>query len=437
MAERLAAQQAAADELKNRDQQRQAELDQLRGSLPAHERDKATLLVTLEKERENAAEKMALLQEAEKKLKDAFQALASDALLRNNQSFLDLAKTAFAAEQQTAQGELEKRQVAIGALVDPVKEALTKVEAKIQDIEKSREGAYSELRTQVQTLHETGQQLRKETANLAGALRSSNVAGNWGQMQLRQVVKLAGMVEHCDFAEQFSMATDDGRLRPDMIVSLPGNRTIAIDAKVPLSALLDANEATDDEHRGNRLKDYARNLLRHVNDLGKKEYWKQFEQSPDFVVLFLPGETFFYAAQEQEPELIAMAWDQRVVIATPSTLIALLRAVAFYWQQEQLAENALEIRQIGNKLYESLAGLAQAFQMLGSNLKSSINCYNDAVSRLENSVFYSAEILRTCAAPANKAIKELEPLEIAAREIQRAEFLASPDDSGEVLESRT
>jgi DNA recombination protein RmuC len=419
--ERLAAQRSALQMLEQREGQLQSELAALRTANTVLERDKAGLAATLDQEREQTREKLALIEQAERKLVNVFESTAAKALNSNNQSFLDLAKTAFATEQETAKGDLEKRQQAIDALVNPVKEALTKVDTTIQAIELAREGAYSELRTQVQTLQVTGQQIRAETATLANALRSSNVVGDWGQMQLRQVVKMAGMIDHCDFVEQFT--TDQGS-RPDLVVHLPGDRRIAVDAKVPLSALLDAANSADEESRSTYLKDYSRRLKKHVDELGRKEYWKQFEQSPDFVVLFLPGETFFHVAQEQEPELIAMAWTHRVVIATPSTLIALLRAVASYWQQEKLAESAHEIRNLGNKLYEALAGLAEKFVALGKNLKSSVNCYNDAVSRLENSVFVGARKFSELGATSpSEKIDELQPLEVDIREIRREELL--------------
>jgi DNA recombination protein RmuC len=426
IAERLAAQQALVANCQQREAQSQSEILSQRETNTHLEREKAALQATLREERSQAAEKLAILSQAEQKLKDAFHALAAQALQSNNQQFLDLAKSVFQTEQESAKGELKQREEAIGALVVPVKDALTKFETKIQAIEVAREGAYSELRTQVQTLQQTGQQLQKEAASLASALRSSNIAGDWGQMQLRQVVKMAGMIEHCDFDEQFTTTSDDGRLRPDLVVNLPGNRRIAIDAKVPLSALLEAANAPDDEVRQLRMKDYCRNVLKHVGDLGKKEYWKQFTESPDFVVLFLPGETFFYAAQQQEPELIEMAWHQRVVIATPSTLIALLRAAASYWQQETLAKSALEISELGKELYDRLAIVADHFRRLGKNLEVSVKTYNETVGSLESRVLPSARRFRELGATTTpEDLQELEPLEVATRDFQRLELLES------------
>ncbi len=363
-------------------------------------------------------------------LKDAFKSLAAEALSSNNQSFLDLAKTAFKAEQETAKGSF-------GELVTPVKTALTSVEKKIQDLEVARQGAYTGLLTEVKTLQESERLLRTETANLVSALRSPTVRGRWGEMQLRRVVEIAGMLDHCDFFEQVSTETENGRVQPDMVVCLPGNRRIVVDAKVPLSAFLQAIDAPDDEARRARMKDHARLLMDHVKRLEGKEYWNQFDQSPDFVVMFLPGEAFFSAAQEQEPQLIEMGWEHRVVIATPSTLITLLRTVALGWRQEKLAQNAQEISELGKQLYDRLFNLTDHIRRLGKSLQTSVKTYNEAVGTLESRVLVSARKFRELGAASGDDLDQAEPLEIMAREFQRLDYApAAVDDAESAVPSR-
>jgi DNA recombination protein RmuC len=424
IAERLSAQQIAMQSLQQRETQLQSELTNLRTTNTILEREKATLETTLREKCNQAAEQLAIVQQAEQKLKDAFNALAADALKSNNQQFLDLAKTTFQTEQATVKGNL-------GELVNPVKTALTNVEQKLQALEVARQGAYSGLLTQVQSLQESERLLRTEAANLVSALRSPTVRGRWGEMQLRRVVEIAGMLDHCDFFEQVSTQSEDGRLQPDLVVCLPGNRKIVVDAKAPLSAFLEAIDTQDDDVRQARMKDHARLVLDHVIKLKKKEYWNQFEQSPDFVVLFLPGETFFSAAQQHEPQLIELGWEQHVVIATPATLITLLRMVALGWRQEKLAQNAQEISDLGKQLYERLAKLAEHMRRLGKSLQTSVNTYNETVGTLESRVLTSARKFHELgAAPSGDDIDDLEPLEVMTREFQRLELLSTSLDDG-------
>ena len=362
--------------------------------------------------------------EQEQKLKHAFQSLATEALQANTQQFITLAEATLKTQQEAAKGNL-------GELVNPVKTALTGVEKKLQDMEVARQGAYSGLLTQVQSLQESERLLRTEAANLVSALRSPTVRGRWGEMQLRRVVEIAGMVDHCDFFEQVSTQGEDGRLQPDLVVCLPGNRKIVVDAKAPLSAFLEAMDATEEDVRQARMKDHARQVLDHVARLKKKEYWNQFEQSPDFVVLFLPGETFFSAAQQHEPQLIEMGWEQHVVIATPSTLITLLRMVALGWRQEKLAQNAQEISRLGQQLYERLSKVADHMRRLGRSLKTSVDSYNETVGTLESRVLPSARKFQELgAAPSGDSIDDLEPLEVMTREFQRLEFTPAGLEDG-------
>jgi DNA recombination protein RmuC len=349
------------------------------------------------------------------RLREMFGSLAADALRNNNQSFLELAKANLEKFQGVAKSDLEARQKAVEHLVMPIQESLSKVDQKIQQIEKDRTQAYGALSEQVQSLIGTQEQLRTETGNLVKALRAPSVRGRWGEIQLRRVVEIAGMLSYCDFSEQETLHTSEGRMRPDLIVKLPGGKNVVVDAKTPLQAYLEAIEATDDGIRNLRLVEHARQVRDHMTKLSSKAYWEQFEASPEFVVMFLPGETFFSAALEQDPGLIEQGVAWRVIPASPTTLIALLKAVAYGWNQEKLARNAQEISMLGKELHDRLRSLFGHLDAAGKNLDRAVESYNKAVGTLESRVMVSARKFGELGAAITEEIPEIEPIETTAR----------------------
>lgn len=381
----------------------------------------ADLLARMEEERKAVAEKLALMEDVQLKLQDTFKALSSDALKHNNQSFLQLAGEHLAKVQEASKGDLELRQKTIEGLVKPIRESLTQVDARIQEMEKSRQGAYVELTQQVKFLASDQVDLKRETRKLVEALRRPTVRGRWGEMQLRRVVELAGMTGYCDFSEQTSVTTEDGRLRPDMVVRLPGGKNVVVDAKAPLEAYLDAYESTDEDARLGRMQVHARQIRDHLNKLGQKSYWEHLQPTPEFVVMFLPGEIFFSSALEHDPSLIEEGVNQKVIVASPTTLIALLRAVAYGWRQECVAESAQQVSDLGRELYKRLTTLTEHFIRVGKGLGTAVEAYNKTVSSLESRVLVQARRFRELGAAPKEQLPEPEQLEKTPREMQPGE----------------
>jgi DNA recombination protein RmuC len=388
--------------------------------------DATALRERLEAERTAAAEKLALLDDAQKKLGDAFRVLSADALDRNNQNFLDLAKNALLQQQELAKGDLAAKSREIDQLVKPLKESLDKVDGRIGELEKARAVAYGTLAEQVRALAQTQQALQSETQNLVKALRAPQVRGRWGEIQLRRVVEMAGMLAHCDFDEQPSVDHEDGRLRPDMIVRLPNGRSIVVDSKAPLQAYLEAVEAQDDVVRTDLLRQHAQQIRAHIRKLSEKSYWDRLaatDATPEFVVLFLPGESFYSAALELDPGLIEGAIEHRVILATPTTLIALLRAISYGWRQETITREAQQISALGKELYTRVRTMAGYFADMRKSLDRTVISYNRAVSSLESRVLPSARRFRELGAVGStEEIDQLEAVDQHPRALQSADM---------------
>jgi DNA recombination protein RmuC len=392
--------------------------------LLARERARAAVAearAELDRVRAAADERLAAVDEARSTFENVFKALSADALRSNSEAFLQLARTQLEHVRVQASGDLEQRQKAVEQLVAPIRESLEKVDGQVRSLEQARREAYGSLAQQVRTLAEGQERLRLETGNLVTALRAPHVRGRWGEMQLKRVVEMAGMVAYCDFVEQATTRDADGRaLRPDVVVRLAGGKHIVVDAKAPLHAYLDALEAQDDDVRRLKLAEHARQVREHIAKLGSKAYWRQFDNTPDFVVMFLPDETFFRAALEHDGSLIEAGVDAGVVPASPTTLIGLLRVIAYGWQQETVAESAREVSELGRELYERLSVLGRHLAKLGRGLDGAVAAYNETVGSLETRVLVTARKFEEHGIGGE--LPAVEPLERQARPLQAVEL---------------
>jgi DNA recombination protein RmuC len=362
----------------------------------------------------------AALEETRAKLTEGFSALAREALRHNNEDFLRLAREQFERHKLEADGALTQKEQRITELVTPIREALTKTGQQIQAMEQARSEAYGSITQQIESMSRAQNQLQQETRNLVQALRRPEVRGRWGELTLRRLVELAGMVERCDFEEQVQQSGSEGSLRPDMVIRMPDGRSIVVDSKTPLDAYLAAMEASDDEGRARELDRHARHLRERARELSKKAYWEQFVDAPDFVVLFIPGEQFLSAALERAPDLLEETLRSRVILASPTSLIALLRAVAYGWRQLVVAENAEQIRTLGEELYKRLTTFTEHLARLGNQLGSSVEHYNKAIGSLERQVMPGARKFTELGISARKEIEALDPIEHTARRIEAA-----------------
>jgi DNA recombination protein RmuC len=385
-----------------------------------------------EKESENASlrvlcataeEKLAQSKESQTKVEDTFKAFCWEALEKNNRNFLDLAKTTLEKYQDSAKGELEKRHQSIVELVNPVREVLQKLDQDIKSIEKERKGEQEVIKEQLKSLVETERLLRQETSSLVKALKTPTARGRWGEVQLKRVVEIAGMLNHCDFYEQKTFEGEEGKLRPDLIVKLPGGRQVVVDAKVPLDAYLDSMHMNDEKEKESKLKEHARQVRSHLTSLSKKNYWDYLQPTPEFVVLFLPSETFFSAALEYDPSLLEAGAVQKVIIATPTTLIALLKAVSYGWKEENLSRHVEQVSLLAQEMYKRLVDIGGAWSKMGKSLSQAVESYNKAVGSLESRVLVTARKFKDLGVVSSQAdFETVDLIEKQPRLLQAPEF---------------
>jgi DNA recombination protein RmuC len=409
--------EAVVGELRQQIQQKDKTLDEIRTALDTERQVKTEAITKLEAAQKGFEEQKSLIDTMKKEMTDTFNALSSAALKSSSEDFLRLASESLGKVVTDTKGRLGEHQVAMDGMIKPLYESLKRYEEQIKTMEEGRHKAYGSLEEQLRTMASTQQNLQKETSNLVTALRKPQVRGRWGEMQLRRVAELSGMSIHCDFTEQQSVDTEKGRIRPDMIVHLPMNREIVVDSKVSLEAYLDTVNAATEEEKRAIMEKHAQQVRTHMNKLASKDYWSQFKQSPEFVVLFIPGESFLGAAVEVDSSLIEDGIEKRVIIATPTTFIALLRAIAYGWRQEQVTKNAQEISDLGRQLYERMVTLAQHFDSVGKNLEKAIGSYNRAVGSMESRVLPSVRKFRELGVTGAEEIPILEKIDQVPRNL--------------------
>jgi DNA recombination protein RmuC len=421
----LQTQQSTAEALRAKDNTLHVALAEVANVRAEH----AATAAALDAERRTMQEKLATLDAAEDHLKNAFAALSQEALKSSNESFLQLAKSTFEQFQERAVGELQNREKAVSQLVLPLQQSLEVVGKNVAAIEKARIDAYSRIDEHLKSLASTQNALQTETTHLVKALRSPNVRGQWGEMQLRRVVEAAGMVEHCDFDFKESAGTDEGKLIPDLLVRLPGDKNVVVDSKVPASAFLEAIGETDEDRRELKFREHARQLREHVNKLAAKSYWAHFQPTPDIVVMFLPGEALLSTALLHDPTLLEYSVSKGVMLASPLSLIGLLRAVAFGWQQEALTKNAQEISALGQQLYDRIRVLAEHLEDLRDHLHGSVDAYHRVLASLGSRVLVTAKKLKEMGVATTKELPELQPVDVAPRPPRNSELAALLGDT--------
>ncbi len=420
--------EAIVIELRQQVQQKDSEINQIRNELDVERQSKVEALTKLDASQKSFEEQKALIETMKTEMTDTFNALSSAALKSSSEDFLRLASEHLGKVVADTKGKLGEHQAAMDGMIKPLYETLKRYEEQIRSIEESRHKAYGSLEEQLRALALTHENLQRETSNLVSALRKPQVRGRWGEMQLRRVAELSGMSMHCDFTEQQSMDTEKGRIRPDMIVHLPMEREIVVDSKVSLEAYLDAIAATTEDERKAKMEKHAQQVRSHMNKLASKEYWSQFKQSPEFVVLFIPGESFLSSALDMDNTIIEDGIEKRVIVATPTTFIALLRAIAYGWRQEQLTKNAQEISELGRQLYERMNILVQHFDSIGSNLEKAISAYNKAVGSMESRILPSVRRFKELGVTGADEIPVIEQIDQTPRNLSILELDSDRDN---------
>ncbi|MBF0252482.1 MAG: DNA recombination protein RmuC [Candidatus Omnitrophica bacterium] len=407
-----------ANELKENLKLKEAQLDVLREKNEQLHTEKAIAETKSAETEKKVTEQKELLDEAKNKLGETFKALSGESLKSNNAAFIELAKESLKVVLEEAKGDIDKKGETIKSIVKPLEEALGRYEKNISDMEKIRASAYGNLENQIRSLLDSQKTLQQETNNLVTALRRPEVRGRWGEITLKRVAELAGMVEHCDYTEQHSVTTEDGRIRPDMVVHLPSERDIVVDSKVSLDAYLDAIASNNEDERKAHLLRHTQQVKKHMKDLSSKSYWEQFDKTPEFVVMFIPGESFLSAAVDNEPLLIEIGMESKVIIATPTTLVSLLRAISYGWRQEHIAKNALEIAKIGKELYDRFQPFLMHVNKVGGSLSQAVVTFNKMAMSLERRILVSVRKFQELGTVGDKELEEIKQIEQQPMEIK-------------------